>query len=141
MKYRAIAVALLLASLTIQADPYVVWNWVVPTQYENNNPIPSTDALTYTLYCNDQPEQAGPPYEVAIALDDPGAPPSVEDMAPVANGRVGTYHCAATARSTAYGTESVYSNEVNFTVTPDQLGFVPKAPTALFGVIEDQGVR
>jgi len=123
--------ALLLGSLTIQADPFKIWDWTGPTLYSNGQPIPGTDILEFTLYCNDTSGESGPPYEVAIALDDPGAPPSQEDMAPVVQGRVGVYYCVSTARSSSYNTESGYSNEVNFTVTSMDLGFVPSPPTNL----------
>ena len=121
----------LLGSITIEADPFQSWTWTEPTTYTNLAVIPSTDNLSYTLYCNDTPGETGEPYEVAIALDDPGAPPSIEDMAPVVNGQPGTYHCVATTFSSAFGTESVYSNEENFTVTASDLGFVPNPPTNL----------
>ena len=122
-----ISALLLLASITVQADPFKLWNWTPPALYENGNPIPVTDTLTYTLHCNDVPMQQGPPYEVQIALDGPGAPPSQEDMAPVVQGRAGTYYCVATSRSSSHGTESEFSNEANFTVTAASLGYVPQA--------------
>jgi len=128
---QAVIALILLGSLTIQADPFKVWNWDEPTQYENNNPIPVSDTLVYELHCNNTPGEAGPPYDVIIALDDPGAPPSTEDMAAVVNGTPGTYYCAATATSTAINTTSGFSNEANFTVTPGDLGAVPKPPTNL----------
>jgi len=131
MRYRFVIVVLLLASLTIQADPFKTWNWDEPADYANGNPIPASDALTYTLHCNDVAGQQGEPYEVQIALDDPGSPPSIEDMAPAVNATPGTYYCAATATSTAFGSTSGYSNEANFTVTSGQLGFVPNPPTNL----------
>ena len=121
----------LLGSLTVQGNPFKIWNWTVPATYENLQPIPVGDTLTYTLYCNDSPGESGPPYEVAIALDDPGAPPSTEDMDPIVQSRAGTYYCVSTARSSIHGTESVYSNEANFTVTPGSLGLVPNPPTNL----------
>ena len=126
----AIAVVLL-GSITVEGNPFKVWNWTEPTTYENLVPIDAADNLTYILYCNDTPGQSGPPYDVAIALDDPGAPPSTEDMDPVVRGRAGTYFCVATTSSSLHGTESVYSNESNFIVTAGQLGFVPGPPTNL----------
>ena len=123
--------AVLLGSLTIQADPFKTWTWTEPTQYENGNPIHSTDTITYTLYCNDTSGEQGEPYEIAIALDDPGAPPSIEDMAPVVRGRAGTYYCVATAASFAFNTESAFSAETNFIVTAASIGNVPRPPTNL----------
>lgn len=123
--------AVLLGSLTIQADPIKLWDWTEDLFYTNGNAIPVSDTITYTLYCNDTSGEQGEPYEIAIALDDPGAPPSQEDMAPVVRGRAGTYFCVATARSSAFNTESGYSNETNFLVTAASLGFVPRPPTNL----------
>lgn len=122
---------ILLGSLTIQADPFKTWNWDEPVTYTNGNPIPGTDNLTYTLHCNDTSGETGEPYEIDIALDDPGAPPSIEDMAPVIRGRAGTYHCVSTATSSAFGTTSGYSNETPLVVTQTDLGFVPNPPQNL----------
>jgi len=129
--FRAIVALVLLASLTVSADPWKMWNWTEPSAYTNGNPIPGSDTLTYTLYCNDMPGEQGAPYEVLILLDDAGAPPSNEDMDIVVQGRPGTYYCAATARSSAFSTESEYSNESFFTVTAETLGFVPNPPLNL----------
>lgn len=128
---RAIVTLLLLGSLTLYADPWKTWNWNNPTSYTNGNPIPGSDVLLTFLYCNDMPGEAGAPYEVMIQLDDPGAPPSNEDMDIVVQGRPGTYYCAATSYSPAFSTESEYSNEASFTVTADSLGFVPLPPMNL----------
>ena len=132
MKYLRISIALiLLGSITVEGNPFKVWDWTEPTTYENLIPIDVADNLTYTLYCNTTPNLSGPPYSIAIALDDPGAPPSTEDMDPLVQGRAGTYYCVATASSSLHGTESVYSNEANFIVTAAQLGNVPNPPTNL----------
>jgi len=130
-KFRAIVALVLLASITVSADPWKTWDWSNPVAYTNGNPIPVTDVLQTNLYCNDMPNESGAPYEVLIILDDPGAPPSIEDMDIVVQGRPGTYYCAATSYSPAFSTESEYSNEANFTVTADSLGFVPLPPTNL----------
>lgn len=119
---------ILLGSLTIQADPFLTWDWDVPTNYANGSPIPASDILMYTLHCNETPGEQGAPYEIQIALDDPGAPPSIEDLAPVVQGRAGTYYCVSTALSSVHSTESGFSNEANFTVTSGDLGFVPTPP-------------
>lgn len=130
-RIRIVTALLLLASITIQANPFKLWDWTPPTTYENLETIPVTDNLSYTLHCNDTPGEQGPPYEVEVALDDPGAPPSNEDMAPVVQNRAGTYYCAATASSSLHGTTSGFSNEANFIVTAASLGYVPKPPTNL----------
>ncbi len=121
----------LLGSVTISADPFKTWNWDGPTEYVNGNTIPANDVLTFTLHCNITPGEHGPPYDVEIALDDPGAPPSTEDMARVAGGTIGTYYCAATATSSAFNTTSDFSNETLFIVAADDLGYVPRPPTNL----------
>ena len=121
----------LLASITIQADPIIQWGWDNATNYENGQIIGVTEILTTTLYCSDTPGNSGGPYNIAVALDDPGAPPSIEDMAPVVQGQAGTYACVATHTSSLYGEESGYSNEANFTVTAGDLGFVPRPPQNL----------
>ena len=126
-----VVAVLLFGSLTIQADPWKLWNWTEPVSYTNGNPIPASDMLHYELLCNDIPGEQGPPYEVLIQLDDPGAPPSNEDMDIVVQGRPGAYYCVSTATSSAFGTTSEYSNEANFTVTADSLGFVPNPPLNL----------
>ncbi len=129
--WQIIVAALLLGSLTIHADPWKMWDWDEPTTYTNANPIPASDTLSYELLCNDIPGEQGPPYEVLIQLDDPGAPPSNEDMDIIVQGRPGTYYCVATATSSAFGTTSEYSTEANFIVTADSLGFVPNPPLNL----------
>jgi hypothetical protein len=115
---------LLLGSLTIQADPLKNWFWDDPTQYENGANIPGGDLTQRKLYCG---MQQGGPYP-AEQVFDMQAPPSLEDMAFVVAGLPGTYYCVSTVASIAYGTESGFSNEVNFTVAPGTLGFVPRPP-------------
>ena len=128
---RWLTVTVLLGSLTIQAAPIITVNWDEPTTYLNGQPIDPADIVTYTLFCNDTSGEQGPPYEVAIALDDPGAPPSVEDLVGVVNGQAGTYWCAARASSSLYPDDSGFSVEANFTVTSGDLGFVLSPPTNL----------
>jgi len=123
-KLKFLTVFLLLGSLTIQADPLKVWQWTEPTQYENGNNIPGGDLTNYTLYCGMQ--QGGPyPAEKVFVMQ---TPPSEEDMAFVVAGLPGTYYCVSTVSSVAYSTTSGFSNEVNFTVLPGTLGFVPNPP-------------
>ena len=125
MRYLKIAIAaILLGSLTVQADPFKTWNWTGPVTYENGQNIPGGDLINYTLHCG---MQAGGPY-VATQIVQMQTPPSLEDMAFIVQGLPGTYYCALTVQSAAHGTESAYSNEVNFTVLPGQLGLVPNAP-------------
>lgn len=115
---------ILLGSITIQADPFETWNWTDPTQYENNQPIPSGDIINTTLYCSNN---SGPPYE-ANQIFDMQTPPSIEDMAFIVAGVPGTYYCVATVSSLQYNTTSRFSNEKTFIVASGDLGFVPKPP-------------
>ena len=122
--FRFALVMLLLASLTIQADPLKVWQWTEPTQYENGQNIPGGDLTDYTLHCGMQ--QGGPyPATQTFAMQ---SPPSEEDMAFVVAGLPGTYYCVSTVSSVNHMTTSGFSNEVNFTVLPGTLGFVPRPP-------------
>ena len=124
MKWSRIAVLLLLASLTVDADPFKIWSWSDPTQYENDNPLPASDLTTRTLKCGSLP--GGPYPSEAVFVSQ--ISPSNEDMAFVVGGIPGDYYCVMTVWSIAYLSESGPSNEVNFTVQPGALGFVPKPP-------------
>lgn len=116
--------ALLLGSLTIQADPFKEWNWSPPTQYVNGSTIPPSDDLSYTLYCGNT--QGGPYDLFSASLTKP--PPDNMDMAPLVNDVPGVYYCVATATSSIYLSESDYSGEASFSVTGEALGFVPEPP-------------
>lgn len=121
---KIIAAAALLGSLTIQAAPDKTFDWTAPTLYENGQSIPAGDLTNYTLHCG---TAAGGPYPVSRAFSSQ-SPPSLEDMAFVVQGQPGTYFCVSTVESAAHGTTSGFSNEVNFSVSPADLGFVPQAP-------------
>ena len=119
-----LTLALLLGSLTIQADPFKIWSWAEPTLYENGQTIPAGDLTTYTLKCG---TATGGPYpDETIFVSQ--ISPSNEDMAFVVNGIPGDYYCVATVWSIAYLSESGNSGEVLFTVAPGALGFVPNPP-------------
>lgn len=121
--------AVLLGSLTIQADPIKTWSWTAPTEYENNTPIPTSDILSYTLYCG--VTEGGPHDQFITAMNTP--PPQDMDMAPLVGNQPGTYYCVLTATSSLYLEESAPSNEVNFTVLPGDLGLRPKPPVLSLG--------
>lgn len=121
--------AILLGSLTIQADPFKTWNWTDPTEYENGTLIPETDDLSFRLKCG---TVEGGPYDLYEALLSEPAP-SVQDMGPLVANTPGTYYCISTASSSLHGTESEPSNEVNFTVLPSDLGLRPKPPVLSLG--------
>lgn len=121
---QAVVLAVLLGSLTIQADPWKTWNWEAPTEYENEMPIPVEDDLSYRLKCGSA--QGGPYDMYETLLNEP--PPDIQDMGPLVGNQPGTYYCVATATSSLHNTESEPSNEVNFTVLPSEIGLRPKPP-------------
>ncbi len=123
--FQILVVAILLGSLTIQADPFETWNWTHDNLYENKLPIPSGDLVNYTMHCG---MEAGGPYP-AMQVFEMQTPPSIEDVAFVVAGVPGDYYCVATVASKAYGTTSGYSNESPFVVLPEALGYVPEPPT------------
>ena len=122
--FQMVVASILLGSLTIQADPILTWFWDDPVEYENDQPIPGGDLTGRTLYCG---MEDGGPYP-ASKLFEMQAPPSLEDMAFVVGGLPGDYYCVMTVSSVNHLSESGFSNQVNFTVTPGSLGFVPKPP-------------
>ena len=126
--FQLIVAIVLLGSLTIQADPFKTFDWVGPTEYENDMPIPEADVLSYNLLCG---ASASGPYDIEFGIVDPAAPPTVLDIGPLVMNTPGTYYCVMTATSLLHGTTSGYSNEVNFTVLPTDLGVIPKAPAFL----------
>lgn len=124
-KYIQILVAaILLGSLTIQAEPLKTWYWQEPILYENSETIPAGDLVNYRLHCSNT---AGGPYPSSQSFNSQ-APPSIQDMAFIVNNTPGIYFCVATVESLAHGTTSGFSNEINFSVSGADLGYVPKAP-------------
>lgn len=121
---KILAATLLLGSLTIQADPFKTWTWTDPVRYENGQNIPGGDLKSKRLLCG---MEEGGPYP-ATQLFEMQVSPSLEDMAFVVAGLPGTYYCVSTVESVQYGTTSGVSNEINFTVLPGSLGYVPNAP-------------
>ncbi len=115
----------LLGSLTIEAD---LGGWRPSDTYTNGMPIPASDTQIFTLYCNTTPEEFGPPYEVNMPIPFPEYIPTLSELTPVHNDVPGTYWCATTQYSTEYFAESGYSEELDFTVSAQQLGFVPNPP-------------
>ena len=121
---QAAIATLLLGSLTIQADPFRLFSWDNATTYENGQPIPIGD-LTTTAYCS---ATQGGPYDIPL-LPATDAEQMNWDLAPLVITGPGVYYCVTRHTSAQYGTESVDSNEVNFTVDAAELGFVPGPPT------------
>jgi len=119
---------ILLGSLTIQADPFKTFDWISPSEYENNTAIPASDELSYRLKCG---ASIGGPYNLyeTTMIEKP----SLQDLGPLVANLPGTYYCVSTATSSLHNTESAASNEVNFTVLPSELGLRPKPPVLSLG--------
>ena len=126
---QALVAIVLLGSITVDADPFKTFDWTDPTEYENNEPIPETDDLSFRLKCG---TVEGGPYDLYESLLTEPAP-SVQDMGPLVMNTPGTYYCVATATSSVHNTESEFSNEVSFTVLPSDLGLRPKPPVLSIG--------
>ena len=124
---RWLVTIIVLGPLVIKADPFETWLWDDPTAYENNQPIPIGDLVGRTLHCG---MIEGGPYPATKVLDFL-TPPSIDDMAFVVAGVPGTYYCVMTVSSLQHVSTSEFSNEVNFTVLPGALGFVPNPPANL----------
>lgn len=127
MKHKLVKLTIaiiLLGSLVVQGAPFKTWSWKDPTTYTNSLPIPAGDLITRTLKCGTT--QGGPYPNVAIFVSQ--ISPSVEDMVFVVNGVPGEYFCVSTVWSLGHMTQSGFSNERPFTVTPTGLGFVPNPP-------------
>jgi len=126
--FHLIIASVLLGSLTIQpiaeADPIMTFCWDDSTTYENGQLIPGGDLVNRQIHCG--LIQGGPypfnkPFEMQVC-------PSIEDLQAAMQGP-GTYWCASTVDSLAWGSTSGYSNEINFTVTAPQLGYRPNPMT------------
>jgi hypothetical protein len=121
---RFAAVVFLLGTLTLQADPFKTVEWTGPDEYVNNLPIPDSDEISHRLLCG---VTEGGPYDLTeMLIDSPS--PSLEDMGALVMDNPGTYYCVMTATSSTWNLTSAYSNEVNFTVLPSDLGLRPKPP-------------
>jgi len=123
---RAILMAVLALGLVAgnaMAAPTKTVSFTEPTNYEDGTVIPVGDLL-YNLHCDNV---SGAPYTYLQALSNTSSP-SAEDFAFCVNGLPGTYFAALTAVSVQYSTESIYSNEISFLVSPGELGKVPLPP-------------
>ncbi len=125
--FQLLIAVFLLGTLTIQAAPEKTWSWAEPALYENGEAIPAGDLANYELHCG---TAVGGPYPEAKAFS-AQSPPSIDDMDFVVQGTPGTYYCVSTVDSLQYISTSGFSNEVNFSVLPVDLGFVPRPPTGL----------
>jgi hypothetical protein len=124
---RVVIASILLGSITIDAEPLKTWSWTEPGNYENGSAIPGGDLTGYTLHCG---TQSGGPYNASQVFSSQ-TPPSIDDMGFIVSGTPGTYYCVSTVTSLQHSTTSGFSNEVNFSVLPADLGFVPMPPVNL----------
>jgi hypothetical protein len=121
---------LMLFVLTSTAAPFAQFTWDAPTHYEDGSLIPSTDTLSYTIYCSNI---AGGPYNVSW---DVGTGTSVNslDLWDCVK-EAGTYYFVATVTSSALGTTSTFSNEVSRSYSANQIFKKPMPP--LLRVVEE----
>ena len=119
-----VVAAVLLGSLTIQADPFKLWQWTDPIHYENGQIIPAGDLIENTLHCG---IEAGGPYPASIQFDSQFSP-SREDMDFVVSGNPGIYYCVSSVSSLEYGLRSGYSNEIDFSVAASVPDVAPELP-------------
>lgn len=119
---------LLLGSITVgnsQAPPITHTFQCTPaTTYENGLPFDTDDVITDTLHCGDF---AGGPYPVQTVFVCQAN--TVVDVGFVVSNTPGTFYCRAVHHSAKHNSQSRFSDdEANFTVTSDQLGYVPNPP-------------
>lgn len=108
----------------VSATPLSDFTWTPPTNYNDGTVIPSSDTLTYRLYCS---TTSGSGY-IFINSYVGGSSAQSVDVSACVNGVPGTYYFVATASSSVYNSESAYSNEITRTYTATDLGKVPNAP-------------
>jgi len=123
----ALGLTALVASFAItiaEAAPVGQFSATAPTSYENGAGIDPTDILTYKVYCGTQPGV----YDFVYDAPDLTTSGASVDVQTCVQGTPGTYYFVATATSTLYATESVFSNEATRFYTANDLGNVPNAP-------------
>lgn len=125
IKAIAVTIALLLLSAAAQAVPDATLSVTAPTQYEDGTIIPTTDTLTYKVYCGDVQGGMYPFVFDAPSLD----AGTTIDVSACVQGTPGVYYFVATATSTVNVSESSFSNEASRLYTSIDLGKVPLAPT------------
>lgn len=108
------------------AAPDATLSATAPTQYEDGTMIPTTDTLTYKVYCGSA--QGNYPFVFDAPNLDTG---TTIDISACVAGSPGTYYFVATATSTVHVTESGWSNETSRVYTASDLGKTPLAPTLL----------
>lgn len=122
------ALTLFFMSATVWGAPTPNLSATAPTQYENGDVIPSSDVLTFLVYCTDVDNGVYPFSYDATGLTTGGI---TIDISTCVQGVPGTYYFVATARSTTFNVESLYSNTTARTFTAGELGKAPNAPTML----------
>lgn len=126
MKRAILTGVLILTAVIGLAAPITTFNATPPTNYEDGTVIPTTDVLSYSIYCGTT--SGGPYFIVQSGLTNlTDAPVDVGSCVTAP----GTYFFVATATSSAFGTESGFSNEVAKVYTAGDLGKVPVAPVLI----------
>ncbi len=127
MKAIFVILLLLLASVpnTTNAAPVSEFSGIPPIQYTDGTMIPSTDILSYRIYCGNL---TGGPY--LFSYDTPTIEPGSQiDVTTCVQGTPGTYYFVGTAISSTFSAESGFSNETPRTYTQGDLPKTPLAPT------------
>jgi hypothetical protein len=110
------------------AIPLSDFTWTEPTNYENGQVIdPITDVITYSVFCS---STSGGPYTL-VANGLTGSAANNLDVGSCINNTPGTYYFVATATSSFYNSESIFSNEASKTYTVTDLGQVPNPPVLI----------
>lgn len=130
MKRILFLMACALITLTSTAAPFAQFTWEPPTHYEDGSLIPSTDVLSYTIYCSNV---AGGPYNVSWDVGNGTSVNSLDLWDCVKE--AGTYYFVATVTSAALGTTSTFSNEVSRSYSANQIFKKPMPP--LLRVVEE----
>jgi hypothetical protein len=123
MKRAIFTVVLFLLSGAVLADNFSA---IAPTHYNNGDPIPVSDTLSYKVYCGNM--QSAYPF----VFDAPNLDVGTQiDITACVQNTGGTYYFVATASSTVFSTESPFSVEISRTYTQGELDKTPNAPTFL----------
>jgi len=110
---KKLLLCLLLVSPLVLAVGEETFQWIPPTEYEDNTPLPANQIESYDIVCNGQ-----------LLVNVPNNPLDTDTYeAPPNTFPVGVHSCVAHTWSTA-GVRSVASGPKNFTVAPGR----PKPP-------------
>lgn len=124
-----------LMSAPVWAEPNPNMSATAPTLYDDDTPIPSSDILAYTVWCNDLDNGMYFYSFGVVGLTEPGG--ATFDISRCVKGRAGTYFFVATVWSPLKMTRSIYSNQVTRTYEIGDFGPTPRSPTLMTIVMVD----